>query len=289
VRRRLSSLLLAIATTFMLAAPAHGATVATGVIAAATDVRGDDERDAYVGTGGLILPGTVSRHTRHEVASCPGCRWRLATPCEIPGAGTAFDGQATCLSVVRGCPGGRLLRAWFQGHGLPWRDVGLVCIPPRGPVTVADVGRRVRGSFEQGIPAQRLGFQPRQGILTQIPVVLDSGQPAGPRTWDLDLLGRAVTLTATPAWSWHFGDGAGLDTADPGGSYPQMDVAHVYRRAGDYRISCTTTWSGTFVVDGLGPFPVAEPVRQTEVRWIEVGEGRALLTPARIARARPPG
>lgn len=160
---------------------------------------------------------------------------------------------------------------------------------PAGPVTVVDVGRAVQARFERGIPALVPGFQPTQGILTQIPVVLDSGQPAGPRTWRLVLLGRDVTLTGTPTWSWQFGDGSGQETSDPGGRYPHLGVAHVYRRAGDYRVDCTTTWSGTFVVDGLGPFAVAEPVRQTEVRRIEVGEGRALLAPARTARARPPG
>ena len=54
-------------------------------------------------------------------------------------------------------------------------------------------------------------------------------------------------------------------------------MAHVYRRAGAYRVACTATWSATFVVDGLGPFAVREPVAQTQVRQIEVGEGRALL------------
>ena len=65
-------------------------------------------------------------------------------------------------------------------------------------------------------------------------------------------------------------------------------MAHVYRRAGDFRVACTATWSGTFVVDGLGPFPVVEPLRQTQVREIAVGEGRALLAPARV-HAHDPG
>jgi hypothetical protein len=181
------ALAVAVTTSIAFAGPALGATVG---IRTETDVRGDDDRDAYVGTGGLILPASVDPDTRRVVASCAGCRWRLATPCEIPASGTAFDGQPTCLSVVRGCPGGHLLRSWFQGDGQPWRDLGLVCIPPGGPVTVADVGRELRGGFERGIPVLRPGFQPTQGILTQIPVVLDSGQPAGPRTWRLDLLGR---------------------------------------------------------------------------------------------------
>jgi PKD domain len=286
VRRLPAVLLLAITTTLAVATPPHAA---AGVLVAETEVHGDDERDAYVGTGGLILPGTVDQHTRRQVASCPGCRWRLSTPCEMPGSGTAFDGQRACLSVVRGCPGGRLLRSWFQDGAPPWRELGLVCVPPGGPVTVADVGRAARARFERGIPALAPGFQPSHGVLTQLPVVLDSGQPAGTRTWRLDLLGRDVALSATPAWSWRFGDGSGQETSDPGGRYPHLGVAHAYRRAGDYEVTCTATWSGTFIVDGLGPFPVTEPVRQAAALLIEVGEGRALLAPARTARARPPG
>lgn len=280
----LAACLTAVAVTVGPVAPAVGGT--GSLVMTETDVRGDDERDAYLGTGGLILPTTVDPETRREVATCPGCRWRLSTPCEVPGAGTAFDGQPTCLSVVRGCRGGRLLRPWFQGQGQPWRALDLVCVGPGGPVTVAEVGRAVRAGFEQGIPELRPGFQPAQGILTQVPVVFDSGQQAGARTWQFDVLDRDVTLSATPLWSWQFGDGAGRDTSDPGGRYPHLGVAHVYRRAGDYRVACTTTWEATFVVDGLGPFRVIEPVIQREVRRIAVGEGRALLVPA---RARPPG
>lgn len=276
---------LVLAVTVVPVAPAGGAS--SGVMAE-TVVRGDDERDRYVGTGGLILPTTVDADTRSEVAGCPGCRWRLSTPCEVPGDGVAFDGQPTCLSVVRGCPGGRLLRPWFQGLGQPWRPLDLVCVAPGGPVTVADVGRGVQEAFEQGVPRLRPGFQPTQGVLTQVPVVFDSGQEAGVRRWRFDVLGRAVTLSASPLWSWQFGDGGRRDTADPGGRYPHLGIAHAYRRAGQYRVACTTTWQGSFVVDGLGPFPVDEPVIQREVRRIDVGEGRALLVPASTARARPP-
>ena len=37
--------------------------------------------------------------------------------------------------------------------------------------------------------------------------------------------------------------------------------------------TCTATWSATFVVDGLGPFAVREPVTQTQVRRIRWGRG----------------
>lgn len=38
-----------------------------------------------------------------------------------------------------------------------------------------------------------------------------------------------------------------------------------------------TTWAATFTVDGLGPFPVVEPVRQQAALRLAVGEGRAVL------------
>ena len=273
------------------ALPPWRATAATVVAAEppGPSVAGDDDGDQYLGTGGLILPASVGHDTRGEVAACPGCAWRLSTPCLAPGLGNPFDGQSTCLSVVRGCRGGHLLRAWFQPAGGRWRDLGLVCIPESGPVTVAEVERAVQDGFVRGVPPLEPKSQPTVGILAQIPVVFDSGQPGGVREWEVNLLGRTVSLTARPGWDWTFGDGADLQTSDPGGRYPHAGVAHAYRREGDYLVTCTTTWTGTFLVDGLGPFPVVEPIRQRERVWVRVGEGRALLAPPPSPLALPRG
>ena len=246
----------------------------------AADVHGDDENDVYVGTGGLLLPSSVGSSTRAEVATCGGCTWRLTSPCIEPALGNPFDGQSACMSVVRGCPAGqRLLRAWFRPADQAWRESGLVCLGEGGPVTVEQIGRRARDRFVQGVPEPVVRFQPPAGMVTQLPVVFDSGQPAGTLTRSYRLMGEEVGLTATARWQWDFGDGSSLDTSDPGGPYPHQGVAHAYRTAGYRTVVLRTIWSAWYTVDGLGPFPVTEEIGQVSRLRIDVGEGRALLTP----------
>lgn len=249
-------------------APAHGA-----------DVHGDDGADRYVGTGGLILPGSVPDGTRRTVATCGDCAWRLTTPCVESTLGTPFSGQPGCTSVTRGCPHGELLRAWFRGPDSAWRAIGLVCLGPGGPLTVRDVSRAVRDRVERSVPALRPAAQPPAGVLAQLPVVFVSGQPGGVQRWAMSVAGAEVEISASPRWLWAFGDGARVTTDDPGQRHPVGGVSHVYRAAGARAVEVTCEWSATFTVSGLGPFPVREPVRQTDTVGVVVGEGRAVLTP----------
>jgi hypothetical protein len=248
--------------------------------APAADVHGDDERDRYVGSGGLILPGGVDDDTRHEVSRCGGCGWRLTSPCLDAGLGNAFDGQSACLSVVRGCPGLReLLRAWTRPVGGQWHEVGLVCMERTTPITVEQVDRAVAARFSAEVAPLGPAGQPGRGVVTQLPVLFDSGQPAGPQRRVFRVLGESVTLTAWPSWTWDFGDGAAMDTTDPGGRFPHDAVSHVYRRAGEFVVHVDSRWTAEFTVDGLGPFPVSEDLAQRASLQVRVGEGRALLTP----------
>ncbi|MBK9740053.1 MAG: PKD domain-containing protein [Actinobacteria bacterium] len=244
----------------------------------AADVHGDDEADRYVGTGGLVLPRSVARHTRAEVAGCASCEWRLTTPCVESPAGVAFSGQAVCQSVVRGCPGGeQLVRAWFRRGAGPWDEIALICRADGPPPTIAAIEGRARERFVRSLPGLRASFQPSTGVLAQLPVGFDSGQQGGRVTSTYEILGEPVTVSASPAWSWVFGDGAAVETSDPGGVYPHLAVAHTYRRAGRFEVRATTTWAADFMVDDLGPFPVTEPVSQEAILHVPVGEGRAVL------------
>ena len=173
----------------------------------------------------------------------------------------------------------RLLRAWFRPPHLDWREVGLVCIGQGGPVTVEEIGRLARDRFVESIPQTRPRFQPRVGVVTQLPVAFDSGQQAARLRSTYRVLGEAVELTGTARWLWEFGDGASLETADPGGSYPHVSVGHVYRSAGTRTVLLRTRWTAHYTVDGLGPFAVPEAVEQLTRLTVDVGEGRAVLTP----------
>jgi hypothetical protein len=243
----------------------------------ASGVHGDDERDRYVGTGGLILPGSIDQGTRAMVAGCPDCHWRMTTPCFDSSAGLPFGSQTPCLSTSRGCGlGNELLRSWFRAGESPWREIGLVCIAD-GPITVAGVGRDVREQFIRDLAPARPLRQPASGVVTQIPVIFDSGQRDGTVRTDYLVAGQRVSLSAQAAWRWDFGDGSRLSTVDPGGAFPHDGVAHAYRRAGEYRVRMTTQWAASFTVAGLGPFDVVEPVMQTADLTMPVGEGRAVL------------
>lgn len=250
--------------------------------ALATDVHGDDAADRYVGTGGLLLPGSFDRNTRHRVAGCAGCRWRLSVPCTPAPTppGTLMPGQSpasTCSGVVRGCPHGQLLRTWFEPAAGTWSDLGLACYEDGRPATVADLAARVRAAFAVDLPALAPVWQPRGGVLAQIPVVFSSGQPEGPFTAAYSLFGESVEVRAEPRWSWQFGDGGDLETDRPGGSYPDMSVSHPYRRAGRFPVAVSAAWSATFSLAGVGEFPVPEVVRQEATATVAVGEGRAVL------------
>ncbi len=270
--RRVVTCLLAVFVTALV-----GTAVAP---ARAADVHGDDERDVYVGTGGLLLPGSVDVGERRRVAECGECRWRLTSICAVPDRtlGSGFDDQRACTSVVRGCPNRqRTLRAWFQAPGRSWRPIDVVCVGR--PVTVEQVGAAVTDRVEDRLPALTVTTRPARGAITQLPVRFDAGQPAEPSSWTMPILDRTVEVVAVPTWTWTFGDETVGEspTADRSGPTP----AHTYRRAGPMTVTVRTTWSATFRVDGLGPFAVPQTLHQVVTFALPIGQGRALLVDSR--------
>jgi hypothetical protein len=163
--------------------------------------------------------------------------------------------------------------------GATWADRGLVCIPPSGPVTVADVRAEVHRRFERLVPPLDPRIQPARGVVTQIPVNFISGHPAGLSPSTHQILGRSVVLRPSVRWSWDFGDGASAESDQPGSIYPTGTIRHPYRRAGTWVAVVRAYWSGTFETDGLGPFPVAGGIAQSALVRVAVGEGRAVLVP----------
>lgn len=77
-----------------------------------------------------------------------------------------------------------------------------------------------------------------------------------PQVLSTTVLGIPVTVHATPArYTWDFGDGSDpLVTTDPGAPFPDQTVARAYRSAGTYQLTLTTTWTGTYQVNGTGPW-----------------------------------
>ncbi len=245
--------------------------------ARAVDVVGDDEGDAYAGSGGLILADSMPSATRVRAATCPDCEWRLRSPCS-----TSLDqGELVrCWQAVSGCPAGAYrVRVWFREPGQAWRDLGLMCVPPGGPVTVARVETSMREEFRRALPPSRITASPPRGVMPYLPVVFDAGQPQSVEPIELTVLGEQVRLEPRPRWLWDFGDGATLESSVPGSRYPDLTVSHAYRAGGPRTVRVTTLWQAAFHVDGLGPFEVVAPVRQQDTMRLAVGQARAVLVP----------
>jgi hypothetical protein len=118
-------------------------------------------------------------------------------------------------------------------------------------------------------------MQPESRTLVNIDTILFDSGPQD-RSWSLTLVGRSVQVRANPTlWIWATGDGTELSSSRPGRPYPSSDVAHRYRRAGEYTLTVTTTWNGEFSVEG-GPW---QPIDGTVTRFASL--------PLEVVQARP--
>jgi hypothetical protein len=115
--------------------------------------------------------------------------------------------------------------------------------PPPSP---AEVYRYFQTLPLPDLPTQQ---QPPGNALAGLPVVFYTDGPTT-QTFTVDIRGFTVDIVATAsAFTWDTGDGTVLQTTDPGAPYPDHTISHDYR-SGTYTASLTTTWSGTFSIDG---------------------------------------
>lgn len=241
-------------------------------------VEGDPADAAYVGDGGVLLPAasfTGAEQDRVDAAVCEGCRWALVPVCKQGGQGAGWCGAAAFA-----CPAGqRRLEVFLRRPGEPaFTSVGLVCVAPAGPVTVADLATRLSDVVVERVPDLTPSYQPVGGTLVHLPTLFATGQQRRLDTRSFELVGFAVVLDARATWAWQFGDGQDLVTGQPGGGFPDRSVAHVYRQPGRYPVVVTSVWEGWFTVDGMGPFQVGGPqVTQTQTMAVEVNQARAVL------------
>jgi hypothetical protein len=115
--------------------------------------------------------------------------------------------------------------------------------PPPSP---AEVYRYFQTLPLPDLPTQQ---QPPGNALAGLPVVFYTDGPTT-QTFTVNIRGFTVDIVATAsAFTWDTGDGTVLQTTDPGAPYPDHTISHDYR-SGTYTASLTTTWSGTFSIDG---------------------------------------
>jgi hypothetical protein len=155
-------------------------------------------------------------------------------------------------------------------------DLGGACFGPGGPVTRETAEVLLRDRVRTLVPPLRIWRQPSGDVLPHLPVVFGVDQPEEPLTASFELAGLPIELTARPRWVWDFGTST-FATSSAGRRWPDATVDHVYRRSGPARVSVTAVWEAAYVVAGIGPLAVDEPVTQDEVEAVPVGQGRAVL------------
>ncbi|HWI43088.1 MAG TPA: hypothetical protein VNS81_05675 [Nocardioides sp.] len=120
----------------------------------------------------------------------------------------------------------------------------------RSPEPAAITPAQVRRAFARlPLPASTLVIQPPDGLTL---VNFDTNfytTSTAPITRRVRLLGRPVTIEATPSeYDWQFDDGDALATDEPGAPYPDLTITHNYQRKGTYGPRLDTVYSGRFRV-----------------------------------------
>lgn len=241
---------------------------------ATTTVSSDDNLDAYVGTGGLLLPETYSgsRQTKQRVASCMQCVWRYTIYCAV---GTS----ALCAHAVSTCRLGEIrYRVWFGINERSVKDIGSLCWGLNPPTTRRDIERKMRAGSLRYLPPLAPAISPKGKTFTSIPILVWSGQHPQFVPAPMNLLGRSVQVRATATWLWNWGDGTQQWTVLPGSLYPHKTLTHQYRRPGNYHIRVSSYWRANYEIHGIGFFPVqGVSVRQNSDILLSVRAARAVL------------
>ncbi|MBP2414609.1 hypothetical protein JOF48_003408 [Arthrobacter stackebrandtii] len=142
---------------------------------------------------------------------------------------------------------------------------GPVCVYGKErPVDVlAEIAGQITHEFQQvPIAPAVIGSQP--GPHTLRGRETNVWAEAATQNFQLNLLGQAVTITATPAaYTWDYGDGTLFGPTDVHGAPLHEDrigeqtrTSHVYTETGEKYINLTTHFNGTYTVNGGPELPI---------------------------------
>jgi hypothetical protein len=225
--------------------------------------RGSTEFGGATIDGGVGLHGTA-RCVGHagSVGSAPRLVVLYLPACEGNDPNSPTSKDATCSRALSMCWRTAIpddVMFWrFEAPGGPprgrWVQVGSVCLRPTQAPSGAVPAFTVRELQRLPLPAGTVHVQPPGGR-TLVNVPTNVFVSAGPVTLATRLLGLAVRVRATPvSYRWTFGDGAVLETSDPGHPYPAMTTTHTYlAAAARVGVRLQTTYSGEYSVAG-GPW-----------------------------------
>lgn len=102
-------------------------------------------------------------------------------------------------------------------------------------------------------------------------------------TEEASVPGMEVVVTARPAGlRVDPGDDGEPVTCDslgvPWQTGAASDCTHSYVRAGEYTVSSSLLWTGSYTVNGDGPFEVTSPIARSSTRTLPVAEAQAINT-----------
>lgn len=263
---RLVALVVAATTAGALVVHSPGPTPA----AADITIIGDDDQDAFVGSGSLLLPPQIATDWRRSAADCPGCTWRSVIQCEMTTAGS-------CRGPARLCgPDGFWLRVYMTRPGGGEVNLGAACFGSGGPVSRESAEALMRDRVITLVPALGTWQQPAGQALPHLPVIFGVTQSADPVQASFELVGLPIDLTARPRWVWDFGNST-IATTSAGARWPSATISHTFRHSGRPAVTVSALWQATYEIAGVGPLSVADPVTQTAKTVVPVGQGRAAL------------
>ncbi|MCM3885708.1 PKD domain-containing protein [Frankia sp. R82] len=146
------------------------------------------------------------------------------------------------------------------------RTAGCVnyLVPAAQQVPIAAVQAALNDYLREKIlPKPTIVIAPSGRSLANLATILYTPVPAS-YTFNVDEP-VVATISAVPHYRWEFGDGeVGPDAPgrpyDPAISprdHPDSYVSHDYDRAGQYQVTLTVTWQGTFTIPGVAQaFPL---------------------------------
>lgn len=115
---------------------------------------------------------------------------------------------------------------------------------------VATTAINLSDQINKLLPGNHLFYQPVSDPLSGVPVYFwsDAGNIFKIAT---SILSVAVNVTLNPTFDWDFGDGSTFSTTDTGGPYPNKSVVHTYSTPGNYTVTLTISWIGSWAAQGV--------------------------------------
>lgn len=254
----------------LISTPAHAGQQLAVLVGTSlsSDVTGDDSLDAYIGTGGLLLPSSFSgsKSQKHKVANCLGCVWKYTIYCMWS------QSDVSCQHAVMSCPKGRLrYRVWFGTSKETLEQIGSVCLGNSEPVTRRSLQKKLHQRVLKYVPSLEFEIQPSKRTLVTIPIIGHVTSPARYTPEAFKLSGFTVHINATTKYRWQWGDGDSRWYVTRGAKYPKKTIIHAYRSPKTYKIRVSTLWQASYSIDGIGKFDIGgDPIHQTASRAVQV-------------------